>query len=90
MKHAFLLLCLILITSSTLRVGAFSPFPPLSQSRMSTTATYLAEGSGESSDMVARRIIVTGDVHGGYYRSCVKNEVSISPLVSWIIVKPFI
>lgn len=45
---------------------------------MSTISTSLADGSGEPSDMVARRIIVTGDVHGGYYRSCVKNEVSIS------------
>lgn len=76
MKPALLFLTLILITSSC--VEAFSPFPPLSQSSISTISTSLADGSGEPSDMVARRIIVTGDVHGGYYRSCVKNEVSIS------------
>ena len=84
MKQAFLLPSLILIISYTLLVGAFSPFPSLSQSRV--FITYLAEGPGEFSDMVARRIIVTGDVHGGYYRSCVKNEVRILPLwfASWV------
>jgi hypothetical protein len=29
-----------------------------------------------SDDVVARRIVVKGAVQGGYYRSCVRNEVS--------------
>ena len=30
----------------------------------------------DPNDIIARRIIVTGDVQGGYYRSCVRNEAS--------------
>ena len=30
---------------------------------------------GDPSEVIAKRIIVTGDVQGGYYRACVKNEV---------------
>ncbi|KAL3827617.1 hypothetical protein ACHAXA_000490 [Cyclostephanos tholiformis] len=30
----------------------------------------------DPSEIIARRIVVTGDVNGGYYRSCVKNEAS--------------
>lgn len=32
--------------------------------------------STDPNEIVARKIIVKGDVQGGYYRSCVKNEVS--------------
>ena len=35
----------------------------------------LAEGNPEDSEIVGKRITVTGDVQGGYYRSCVANEV---------------
>lgn len=31
---------------------------------------------GDPNELIARRIVVTGDVNGGYYRSCVKNEAS--------------
>mmetsp|Transcript_34316 Transcript_34316/g.73141 ORF Transcript_34316/g.73141 Transcript_34316/m.73141 type:complete len:180 (+) Transcript_34316:103-642(+) len=50
-----------------------------------TVGTALhAEGGDDSSaaaaadpnEVIARRIVVTGDVDGGYYRSCVKNEAS--------------
>lgn len=41
----------------------------------STTARFLADGKADDSEIVAKRIIVKGDV-GGYYRSCVANEVS--------------
>ena len=36
-------------------------------------------GSGvdnDSNEIIAKRIVVEGDVQGGYYRSCVRNEVS--------------
>jgi len=35
-------------------------------------------GTGETDpkEIIARRIIVEGDVEGGYYRSCVRNEAS--------------
>jgi hypothetical protein len=32
--------------------------------------------SGEPKELIARRIVVEGDVQGGYYRSCVLNEVN--------------
>mmetsp|Transcript_4142 Transcript_4142/g.8537 ORF Transcript_4142/g.8537 Transcript_4142/m.8537 type:complete len:199 (-) Transcript_4142:90-686(-) len=32
--------------------------------------------SADPAEIIARRIIVTGDVQGGYYRACVKNEAS--------------
>lgn len=35
-----------------------------------------SENDQSSGEIVARRIIVKGDVQGGYYRSCVLNEVS--------------
>ena len=37
-------------------------------------AAAAAEGENDPNDIVARRIIVEGDVQGGYYRSCVRNE----------------
>ena len=37
---------------------------------------YRESTSGDPSELIARRIVVTGDVNGGYYRSCVKNEGS--------------
>jgi hypothetical protein len=33
--------------------------------------------SEDPNEIVARRIIVKGDVQGGYYRACVLNEVCI-------------
>ena len=32
----------------------------------------------KQNEIVARRIIVKGDVQGGYYRACVSNEVGVS------------
>ena len=34
-----------------------------------------AAAAADENDVIARRIVVTGDVDGGYYRSCIKNEV---------------
>ena len=38
--------------------------------------TYISAGSSDNdpNEIVAKRIIVEGDVQGGYYRSCVRNE----------------
>ncbi|KAL7463165.1 hypothetical protein ACHAXS_003544 [Conticribra weissflogii] len=35
-----------------------------------------SSSSADPAEVIARRIIVTGDVQGGYYRACVKNEAS--------------
>lgn len=44
------------------------------------TVLFLADGA-DGADIVAKRIFVKGDVQGGYYRSCVKNEVSEKPIL---------
>lgn len=42
-----------------------------------TTSLYATSDDGaDQAELIARRIVVVGDVNGGYYRSCVKNEGS--------------
>lgn len=41
---------------------------------MGASSNDAGEGA-DPNETIARRIVVTGDVAGGYYRSCVKNEV---------------
>jgi hypothetical protein len=45
----------------------------------SSSQHFLAQednnNASDNDDYVAKRIIVKGDVQGGYYRSCVLNEV---------------
>lgn len=48
---------------------------PLQRARRASDAPNGKHVDGSSSEIVARRIIVKGDVQGGYYRSCVLNEV---------------
>ena len=55
-------------------VTAFAPTSLSAAVHGATTRLYVTAGA-EESDLVARRIVVTGDVQGGYYRSCVLNEV---------------
>ena len=43
----------------------------------------MAEGDSGDDDIVACRIVVKGDVQGGYYRSCVLNEVSTREKETW-------
>lgn len=38
-------------------------------------ASSTSTEGGDPSEIIARKIVVCGDVDGGYYRSCVKNEV---------------
>ena len=47
--------------------------------RQQTTQHVLraTDGGEDPNEIIARRIIVKGDVQGGYYRSCVNNEVSL-------------
>ena len=66
-------------------IGAFTPC------RVATTRGALApnlpastnndHAAADNSEIIARRIIVIGDVQGGYYRSCVLNEVGFPLLV---------
>lgn len=43
----------------------------------SLAAATTASDTVDADEVVARRIVVVGDVHGGYYRSCVRNEVFV-------------
>ena len=57
-------------TTRTLSSAVVRPHAP--------TTTRLALSAKEEEDedeLIARRIVVEGDVQGGYYRSCVLNEV---------------
>ena len=47
-----------------------------STSSYSTTSLYATSDGADQAELIARRIVVVGDVNGGYYRSCVKNEGS--------------
>ena len=64
---------LLLFLCSSSSVNAF-----VSQRRSSQPAfdTRIAAESSDNdpNEIVAKRIVVEGDVQGGYYRSCVRNE----------------
>lgn len=46
--------------------------------RLTATPLFMtSEVEQDPNETVARRIVVTGDVNGGYYRTCVINEVCI-------------
>jgi hypothetical protein len=63
---------------STISPSASGQSPASGQHQQRVTELHVSESSGgDSSEVIARKIIVTGDVDGGYYRSCVKNEVCV-------------
>jgi hypothetical protein len=78
----FLACALLALVSSA---SAFSSIaPPSTRLSMSTvraatessSSTEATTEGNDPSELVAKRITVVGDVQGGYYRACVKNEVS--------------
>jgi len=66
-----LIIALMAMVSTTV---AFAPMTRVGISHSSSL--LMAETSSDDDEIVACRIIVTGAVQGGYYRSCVLNEVS--------------
>lgn len=58
-----------------------SPSSSQRQSTSTSSSSRLLDAKSETAtdEIIARRIIVKGDVQGGYYRSCVLNEVSKIP-----------
>ena len=36
----------------------------------------MADAEGDANELIGRRITVTGDVNGGYVRTCIINEAS--------------
>ena len=68
---ASVLLLLVLCCSSA--VNAF--VSPRCASQPAFSSFIAAESSdNDPDDIIAKRILVEGDVQGGYYRSCVRNE----------------
>lgn len=59
--------------SSTYRIS--SAFHSTAYSTQ-TSLYATSDGGADQAELIARRIVVVGDVNGGYYRSCVKNEGS--------------
>jgi len=76
---SILLFAVLLCSSSWLvQVQAFvSPIYPSSQHHAFDfrVAAESETGDNDPNEIVARRISLEGDVAGGYYRSCVRNEV---------------
>lgn len=71
----------------TLLATASQGFAP---SRQHQRWTALRAGDGEDpNEIIARRIKVKGAVQGGYYRSCVNNEVSRC-LVTHVVLESFL
>lgn len=42
----------------------------------SATIAFMADAEGDANELIGRRITVTGDVNGGYVRTCIINEAS--------------
>jgi hypothetical protein len=65
----------VVLFLALLTVSAVTAFVPITRTSLPPTRLHAEASSGDPNDIIARRIIVTGDVQGGYYRSCVQNEV---------------
>ena len=79
-RNATFPLLLLVLFSIVISSMGFAPIANLQQK--TNTMAPLREsaaggggGGGDPSDIIAKKITVTGDVDGGYFRSCVKNEV---------------
>ena len=73
-KSIFASVLLVLALVCATSVNAF--VSPKLQSQSSFDFCISAEKSSDNdpNEIIARRIIVEGDVQGGYYRSCMRNE----------------
>jgi hypothetical protein len=65
----------VMLFLALLTVSAVTAFVPITRTSLPPTLLHAEASSVDPDEVVARRIIVTGDVQGGYYRSCVQNEV---------------
>lgn len=64
---------------TTVRTGiSFVPFPPNRSATLPTELNSSSDSSSvnDASEIVGRKIVVKGDVNGGYVRTCVVNEAS--------------
>ena len=66
------------VISFTFTTTGTSRTPLYTTRNSSPSLLFMGEnGNSDLNDIVAARIIIEGDVNGGYYRSCVKNEVCL-------------
>eukprot|EP00978_Attheya_sp_CCMP212_P007654 scaffold17766_cov54-Attheya_sp.AAC.4 len=77
--NTMMVLVVLLCTSSVTCGFVVMPTPTtrskaFTASSSSSTLSMSSSSPDESNEIVARKIIVSGDVMGGYYRSCVLNE----------------
>ena len=77
-----LALCFLILSVSSFTPTNLSVFTIQQQQHQQrqehSTIVLFAEGGGDSNDsnqVVGKRIIVKGDVNGGYVRTCIQNEV---------------
>ena len=76
---------LAMLVSGSAGFSAFVSQSSRFNSRQVTSTTFLEANADDSSSnnsndpaqIVGRRIIVKGDVNGGYVRTCIQNEVSL-------------
>ena len=61
--------------SSTTTTRTFSSAVVRPHASTTTRLALSAKEEEDEDELIARRIVVEGDVQGGYYRSCVLNEV---------------
>lgn len=76
-SYATLLLLAIFLCSSVFSVNAFVGSPrclPQPSFDFAVASSASPDSASDPNDIIARRIVVNGDVQGGYYRSCVRNE----------------
>ena len=86
-----LALCFLILSVSSFTPTNLSVFTSQQQQHQQrqehSTIVLFAEGGGDSNDsnqVVGKRIIVKGDVNGGYVRTCIQNEVRfIIYLLKW-------
>ena len=83
---------LALLSSSPVSAFTSIASPPVTRqistllcAETTSSATEAASSNKDPNELVARRITVVGDVQGGYYRACVKNEVRLSKMTTRMI-----
>lgn len=73
----------VVVAPQAFRVTATKPLATAAQDASATNNRATSSDAADQHDdneLVARRIVLTGDVQGGYYRSCVLNEVGATNL----------
>ena len=68
-------------------IQGFAPTRQVPQRSLNVLNEVNGESGGDPNEVIARRIRLKGAVQGGYYRSCVSNEVSLCPAIGVEVAK---